>query len=630
MTLSKEKKDLTGIVMGFTLLFLALIAIHLILTLKLWLPQMESILYQPLFTFYHKLNDKMIFIRGAYILGVIAVSWFTPSIKIGKNVKNEDLKYYLIFLIVLCALILIGPINFYYYDLLAFPLFLIVIVYPSALYFSKTKGNLKEEEMLNDVSSLAEGEMTFAFDTNKGKLVVHSPQQGIWIEGGAGSGKSASLIEPYIHQAVEKDFAGVIYDFKGNPPTLALTAYNALVKKNSGNKKGNVKFAMLNFSLLKQSIRCNPIAPRYLPSDLFAAEAADIIMKNLQKEWIKKTDFWADNAISLLKASIWMLRVHYPQYCTLPHAISLVLNDYKRVLDFLATDPEIKRLILPVIVAHENDAQGQLAGAISSVQLPLTKLMNKQLFWVLSEDGFDLDITNKENPKMFSICNDPALKESLSPAISLILSVCMQQMNQQGKHRSIFCIDELPTIYIKNLDVLPATARSNKVCTILACQDYSQLEDEYGKEKAKVVISNLGNQFTGMTNNTDTAERISKGLGKIEKKSTSYSTSESSLSESESLKEKSVLQARDIAGQDIGHFTGKIAGGKPPFFSAQFPYFDKGKIYKPYLESVPEFALTAITGDKELDDKIFHDQVEANFHRINKEVNDMLINHFKK
>lgn len=623
MTISKEKKDLTGIVMGFALLFLALIALHLILTLQLWLPHSDSLLYQPLFSMYHKLNSKMIFIRGAYILGIFAVSWFTPSIKIGKNVKDADVKYYLIFIIVLSVLILLGPINVYHYDLIAFPVFLIAIVYPSALYFSKTKGNLKEEEMLNDVSSLAEGEMTFSFNTNKGNLVVHSPQQGVWIEGGAGSGKSASLIEPYIHQAVEKDFAGVIYDFKGNPPTLALTAFNSLVYK----KQGAVKFAMLNFSLLKQSIRCNPIAPRYLPDDRYAAEAADIIMKNLQKDWIKKTDFWADNAISILKASIWMLRVHYPQYCTLPHAISLVLNDYKLVLDFLASDPEVKRLVLPVIVAHENDAQGQIAGAIASVQLPLTKLMNKQLFWVLSEDGFDLDITNKENPKMFCICNDPALKETLSPAISLILSVCMQQMNQQGKTKSIFCIDELPTIYIKNLDVLPATARSNKVCTILACQDYSQLEDEYGKDKAKVVISNLGNQFTGMTNNTDTAERISKSLGKLEKKATSYSTSESSLSESESLKEKSVLQAREIAGQDIGHFTGKIAGGKPPFFSAQFPYFDKDKIYKPYLNKIPDFALTAITGDKDLDDKIFNEQVEANFHRINKEVNEMLMKH---
>ena len=37
----------------------------------------------------------------------------------------------------------------------------------------------------------------------------------------------------------------------------------------------------------------------------------------------------------------------------------------------------------------------------------------------------------------------------------------------------------------------------------------------------------------------------------------------------ESLQKEKVLKARDIAGQAAGHFIGKIAGGKPPFFSVQ-------------------------------------------------------------
>lgn len=620
MSVSKEKKNLNGSLLVFTVLALVLIFLNLILKTDLWLPGEDNFLYIPLFKFYHAFSEKMIIIRIVFILSVVGFSWLTPSIKIGKKIKDEKVTLYLVYMLISMAIILLGPIDFYYYDILIFPFALLFFIYPTAVYFSKKKNNLKEEEMLTNVSSENENDMSFAFDTDKGKLVIHSPQQGIWVEGGAGSGKSASLIEPYIHQAVMKDFAGVIYDFKGNPPTLALTAFNALLQK----KESNVKFSMINFSLLKQSVRCNPIAPRYLPSDLYAAEAADIILKNLNKEWIKKTDFWAENAISILKASIWMLRTHFPQYCTLPHVISLVLNDYNELLDFLSRDENIKKMILPVIVAHEKQADGQLAGAISSIQLPLTKLMNKELFWVLGADQFDLDITNPEAPKMLSICNDPALQESLSPAISLILSVCMQQMNQQGKNKSIFCVDELPTIYIKKLDNLPATARSNKVCTILSVQDYAQLERDYGKDEAKVIISNLGNQHTGMTNNSETAERISKTLGRIKRKSSSFSTSDSSISESESLKEENVLQAREIAGQDIGHFTGKIAGGNPPFYSAQFPYFDKDKIYKPYHDKIPDFAIITDTGDDELNDTIFQKQVEANFKKINEEARAIL------
>jgi len=627
MSLTKEKKDIQSLILIFVLFFLILIILDWVLFNRLWIPENESVLYQPLFYFYENLHSKMVFIRLGYCFSIGFLSWVTPSFKLGKNLEKEKITRYLVLAILMAVGIVFGYLGNKLYDLIVFPSLLLLFVYPTALYFSMQNSSLKEENMLDDVSHEIENEMSFTFDTDKGKLVVHSPQQGIWIEGGAGSGKSASLIEPLIHQAIEKGFAGVIYDFKGNPPTLALTAYNTLYNTNTDTK---VKFSMINFSLLEQSVRCNPIAPRYLKTQLHASEAADIIMKNLNKEWIKKTDFWAENAISILKATIWFLRNNHPEYCTLPHAISFVLNDYEKFMNVLCTDNDAAIMMQPITVAHKKEAVGQIAGAISSIQLPLTKLRNKEIFWVLGKDDFDLNITNPDKPKMLTICNDPEIKDSLSPGISLILSVCMQQMNQQGKNKSIFVIDELPTVYIKKLDELPATARSNKVCTILGVQDYSQLERDYGKEEAKVILSNLGNQFVGMTNNKETADRISSVFGKIKKLKTSYSTSESSLSQNNSLQEEFVIQSRDVAGQDIGHFTGKIAGGKPPFFSVQFPYFDKEKMYRKFQPKIPNFSLTVNTGDENMDKQIFQNQVEANFVRINQEITNLINSYLAK
>ncbi|PKP45555.1 MAG: hypothetical protein CVT95_08500 [Bacteroidetes bacterium HGW-Bacteroidetes-12] len=627
MSLTKEKKDIQSFILIFVLFFLIIIILDWVLFNRLWLPKQESILYQPLFYFYENFNSKMIFIRLAYCFSVGFLAWFTPSLKFGRKLEKENVTKYLFIAIILGGAILFGYLGYEIYDLIIFPALLLLFIYPTALYFSKQNNSLIEENMLDGVSSEEENEISFSFKTNKGKLVVHSPQQGIWVEGGAGSGKSASLIEPFIHQAIEKGFAGVVYDYKGNPPTLALTAYNALYNTKTNTK---TKFAMINFSLLEQSVRCNPIAPRYLRTQLHASEAADIIMKNLNKEWIKKTDFWAENAISILKATIWFLRNNHPEYCTLPHAISFILNDYEKFMDVLCTDNDAAIMMQPITIAHKKEAAGQIAGAISSIQLPLTKLRNKEIFWVLGKDDFDLNITNSSKPIMLTICNDPEIEESLSPGISLILSVCMQQMNQQGKNKSIFCIDELPTVYIKKLDKLPATARSNKVCTMLGVQDYSQLERDYSREEAKVIISNLGNQFIGMTNSKETAERVSQVFGKIKKMKVSYSTSESSFSQSDTLQEESVLQSRDVAGQGIGHFTGKIAGGKPPFFSAQFPYFDKEKIYSKYVSKIPDFALVTNTGDENMDKQIFQNQVDANFVRINQEITNLINSYLDK
>ena len=83
--------------------------------------------------------------------------------------------------------------------------------------------------------------------------------------------------------------------------------------------------------------------------------------------------------------------------------------------------------------------------------------------------------------------------------------------------RAFVLVDELPTLYINKLEQTPATARSNKVATIFACQDFSQLVDLYGRDKAQVILSNMGNQFFGRTVNTDSAQMISQLFGKADK-----------------------------------------------------------------------------------------------------------------
>lgn len=614
----QEMKKTNVLVFFFLMFFFTLEIIAWLYHIKI-LTINENILTGAFGKIFNTLLDNEIYIRAFFVVLMLGFFYMLPSFKFAKKLKEEDKLIYRVIALGTNSLFLVGVIHIMFYDMFIFPLIILANVFVSSKAMATLKGNLKEETMLTNVSSEKENDMSFSFLTDKGNLVVHSPQQGTWIEGGAGSGKSASLVEPHIKQSADKGFAGVIYDFKGNPPTLGLTAYNSLIHA----KNTPVKFAIINFSLLKQSVRCNPISPRYLTSKNYARTAADTIMKNIKKEWIKSADFWADNAIGWFGAIIWFLKKYHPEYCTLPHCVVFALQNYSDGLNILNTDKEIKSMMMPISIAHEKNAEGQLAGAVASLQLPLSHLYNEELFWVMSKDDFDLDITNPSKPTMLVVCNDPALKQALSPGIALILSVCMQQMNQQGKQKSIFCVDELPTIYIKGLDELPATARSNKVCTILALQDYSQLERDYGKEQSKAIVSNLGNQFCGMTNNNETAERVAKSLGKIKKLKTSYSSSSNSLSESESLQSEEVLQARDIAGQKPGHFIGKIAAGDPPFFSAQFPYFDNKKIFPNYQDSIPDFAVTIKTGNDELDNKTFQNMIEMNFHRITTEVENL-------
>ena len=225
--------------------------------------------------------------------------------------------------------------------------------------------------------------------------------------------------------------------------------------------------------------------------------------------------------------------------------------------------------------AIKNESSRQISGVVSTLQTNLAKLNTPDIFWVLSGNDIDLDINNPLNPKFVCIGNESTLSETNSPAISLILAVALKQMNQPDKRKSIVLVDELPTLYINKLEQTPATARSNKVATVLACQDFSQLVDRYGRDKAQVILSNMGNQFYGRTVNKDSAQMICQLFGKADQtfktsssgdnyyQSSIFGKHTNSLNKNinETIQERDRVKTTDVMNLQPGEFYGFIAEG---------------------------------------------------------------------
>lgn len=386
------------------------------------------------------------------------------------------------------------------------------------------------------------------FDIN-GETEILNPYAGIFISGGAGSGKSKSLIEPLIKEAGEKNYTGVVYDFKF--PELA--GYVETAYKNS-----DVARYYFNFDDLTRSHRINPIAPDLMIKESFAREFAYTILVNLNPQMISKPDFWSDNATSLLASTFWYLREKYPSYCTLPHAMAMVLQpNFKALLRELCSVPKCADMIAPIMTAYEQGADNQLAGVISSLQISLSKINSDEIYYLLTESNVNLQLNNPESKGILTIGNNPQLSSTYAPILGLILTSVSKQLNRQGKEKSVFIIDEFPTVYIPNVEQLPATARSNKVATILACQDIAQLSDKYGREKSETILSNLGNQFYGRTPNPQTARRVSELFGKAEQVVISESQKSTEWFEkniSTSTRETDIVKSQYVANLDTGSF----------------------------------------------------------------------------
>lgn len=414
--------------------------------------------------------------------------------------------------------------------------------------------------------------LTFTLRTTSGPNVrLGNPFRGTFIAGGAGSGKSKSIIEPIIQQAAAAGLTGVVYDFKF--PTLA--------EEVAGSYAGTgVTPYFVNFTDLTRSHRVNPLAPALLATASFAREAAATIITNLDPKAAQQRNFWIQSGEVLLAGCIWYLRRNHPAQCSLPAAVSLILDsDAPQLLATLQQDEEVRGLIASI--ASASKSENTIAGVFSTIQNYLAVLNTPEIFWVMSGHDVPFDLNTAATPGVLVVGNDPALSSTFSPLISLVVATAIKRLNQQGRLPSLVLLDEAPTLFIPNFAQLPATARSNRVATVYAVQDVAQMEALTSRQESEMILANLGNQFWGRTTNTATAERVSKMFGKIDKEYRSttegksksdplnifqLSTRTKSTSESVSVQQRDKLEAQEVMRFRVGEFAGlAVEGGRPEF-----------------------------------------------------------------
>lgn len=384
-----------------------------------------------------------------------------------------------------------------------------------------------------------------------------NPFRGILVAGTPGSGKSYFVIRHIIDQHLKKGFSMFLYDFKYDD--LTKIAYNKLIQYRKQYKVAP-RFYVINFDDLNRTHRCNPLYPESMEDITDATEASRTIMLGLNREWIKKQgDFFVESPINFLTAIIWYLRKYQNgKYCTLPHVIELMQEDYDKLFAILQTEEEVKVLINPFISAYQNKAMEQLEGQVASAKISLARLSSPQLYYVLSGNDFTLDINNPQKPKIVCMGNNPQKQQTYGAVLSLYISRMIKLVNRKNQLKSSLIFDEFPTIYFNNIDSLIATARSNKVATTLAVQDFSQLKKDYGEEQADVITGIVGNIISGQVTG-ETAKKLSETFGKILQNMQSVSINSSDTSTTRSTQLEDAIPASKIATLSSGGFVGIVA-----------------------------------------------------------------------
>ena len=445
----------------------------------------------------------------------------------------------------------------------------------------------------------------------KGWVNIVNPFRGTWVVGTPGSGKTFSIIEPFIRQHSAKGFAMVVYDYKF--PTLARKLYYHY-RPNLPRKKipANFSFNVINFVDVEYSKRVNPIQLKYINNLAAASETAETLLDSLQKG--KKEggggsdQFFQTSAVNFLAACIFFFcnwdKMPYdkdrkplvPEYVTdpqtgqkvltgivwdadglvvqpaywlgrysdMPHILSFLNKDYQTIFDVLQTDPEVLPLLGPFQTALKNKAFEQLEGMIGTLRVYTSRLATKESYWIFHRNGddFDLKVSDPEHPSYLLIANDPEMESIIGALNALILNRLVTRVNTgQGKNVPVsIIVDELPTLYFHKIDRLIGTARSNKVSVTLGFQELPQLESDYGKVGMQKVITTVGNVVSGSARAKETLEWLSNDIfGKVVqlKKGVTIDRDRTSINLNENM--DSLVPASKISDMPTGWICGQTA-----------------------------------------------------------------------
>lgn len=428
-----------------------------------------------------------------------------------------------------------------------------------------------------------DSEFSIALPTvNGGSLPINNPLRGIYILGSAGSGKTRFILEPIIYKFFKKGYCGIIYDydFEGVPVApersycLSKFAYNCYLKFCDPSK---FDFKIINFTDPSRSFRVNPIDPEYIANRAYLEEYVNVLLKNLNPG--KKDDFWHLSTKSLLKGIIVYFSNKAKSLCTLPHVITLASRPIHEVLDLIKDDREAYEYASSIFDAARGGekSSAQLIGIVASFKSSLQTLINKDLFWILSDSEVNTSVNRSDRPTILCIGNFPPSKSAFSPIIALLITVCFKSMYGHGRNKSFVAIDELPTLYIPDLAELPATARKYGISTVACVQSNAQLEKTYGNVASREIQENLSNQFVGNCG-VFSAAYGSSLFGKKDHIVTSSSTSTSfkdihnhkTVSANEHLQEKEALKPQEFLGMAVGSFSGKVVESNGSLFRHQF------------------------------------------------------------
>lgn len=413
--------------------------------------------------------------------------------------------------------------------------------------------------------------------------------------GASGVGKTAFFLYPNMEYACASGMSFLALDTKGD---LARN-YGAVALKHYGYRVAVIDLRNPTrsdgYNLLTLINRYMDIC-RDQPTNLAARAKAEKYAKILAKTIINpegdssnygQNAFFYDSAEGLLTAVVLLLAEYLPPTKEHPQERRHIVSVFKLVQDLLAPSKTAKGkngfqvLMDSLPDTHKarwfagaalNSADQAMASAMSTVLSRLNAFLDSELEQVLCFDSaIDAEMFASQKSAIFLVLpeEDPSKNFMAGLMIQTLSRELFSVADENGgklPNRVVFFCDELGTM--PAFDILPlfSAGRSRKLTLVPIIQSLAQLEKNYGKEGAEIIVDNTQDTiFGGFAPNSQTAEVLSKALGSrtVLSGSVSKGSGKDSASRSLQMMERPLMTPDELKSIPKGQFVVMKTGTHP-------------------------------------------------------------------
>jgi type IV secretion system protein VirD4 len=406
--------------------------------------------------------------------------------------------------------------------------------------------------------------------------------------GAAGVGKTAFWLYPNIEYACASGMSFMSTDTKGdimrNYGSIASEHYGYNISvidlRNPMRSHGNNLLHLVNKYMDLYAEHPETIAYKAKAEKYAKIIAKTIILSGMDAGSFGQNAYFYDAAEGVLTASILLVS----EFCKPEerHIVSVFKiiqellapsnnkqqkNQFNSLMALLPDDHKAKWFAGAAL----NTSEQSMASVMSTALSRLNAFLDSELETILCNDTeIDAEKFCTEKSAIFIIM--PEEDSSKYFMVSLIIQQLYREIlavaDENGgklKNRVVFYCDEFGTLpKIESAEMMFSASRSRRVSIVPIIQSLAQLEKNYGKEGAEIIVDNTQlTVFGGFAPNSETAQVLSKSLGTRTVMSGSVSQSKNDPSRSLQMIERPLMTADELKSLPKGTFVVTKTGFNP-------------------------------------------------------------------